>query len=201
MDFDIHFLKKDYPLLEAKAALKLSKLRGNAHPLAALKKQTQKKPDEAQDESLKTTEMQAGFDPLSMLKSGAAKKAKPEEEKKEATAEGENRAIDEKVNEEREKYEKLQEQVTAMKRVEFQEWNIVKDKAISGKLLAIGQSGSDKKEDDSTIMMYMGDDDPEAQEKAQQGKRVLTNPRAGDPCAHGPGQEQTRNSRQAQGQI
>ena len=38
MDFDIHIKKKNYQLQEVKAALKLSKLRGNAHPLAALKK-------------------------------------------------------------------------------------------------------------------------------------------------------------------
>lgn len=112
--------------------------------------------------------MKTGFDPLSMLKQSEKtlpKKTKQPEEKKEMEEAPEvtNTAIEDKVKEEREKYEKLQEQVTAMKRVEFMEWNAVKEKAISGKLLAIGQDDSKKNGgDDGTIMMYMGEEDPEA---------------------------------------
>ncbi len=191
MDFDIHFAKKNYALLDAKSALKLSKLRGGAHPLAALKKQAPKKQEDGDEETLKTTEMKTGFDPLSMMRQSAAPKKSKEVEESKEPVEAKNTAIEDKVNEEREKYEKLQEQVTAMKRAEFQEWNVVKDRAIAGKLLAIGQ-GSEKKEDDSTIMMYMGDEDPEAGQG--QGKAENDN-RAGDTCAHGIGQEQTRDIR------
>ena len=74
-----------------------------------------------------------------------------------------------------------------MKRVEFMEWNAVKEKAISGKLLAIGQDESKKAGgDDGTIMMYMGEEDPEA----AQGKfSSLLFYRAGNTSANGPRKE------------
>lgn len=78
-----------------------------------------------------------------------------------------------------------------MKRVEFMEWNTVKERAISGKLLAIVQEDNKKAgNDDGTIMMYMGEEDPEA----AQGIGFAES-RARDACENGSGEIETLNSR------